>query len=58
MSILEGLPGNSKAERLQNDFAHLILFLLTLLLLHAFVSDPWLRLILDGDVFPDKSLIL
>ncbi len=57
MAILEGLPGNSKAERLQNDFAHLISFLLTLLL-HAFVSDPWLRLILDGDVFPDKSLIL
>lgn len=58
MSILEGLPGNSKAERLQNDFAHLICFLLTLLLLHAFVSDPSLWLILDGACFSDNSLIL
>ncbi len=56
MSILEGLPGNSKAERLQNDFAHLISFLLALLLLHAFVSDPWLRLIWDGACFSRQVL--
>lgn len=28
MSILEGLPGNSKAERLQNDFAHIISYII------------------------------
>lgn len=34
MSMLDGLPSNIKAERLQNDFAHWISFLLTLFL-HA-----------------------